>query len=86
MFDGLQMNPATLPLLSNARTRSISAENPNGEKGKGGLAQTGTQAQQARNLGVGWKISPFQEAKPHETIVLADIEGPGAIQCKWMAG
>ena len=27
-----------LPLITNARTRSISAENPTGEKGKGGTA------------------------------------------------
>lgn len=86
MFNGLQMSPGTLPLLSNAVTRSISAENPRGEKGKGGLAETGTQAQQARKLGAGWKVSPFQEARPNETIVLADIEGPGAIQSIWMAG
>ena len=34
-FDGLTMNAATLPRLSNAKTRSITPENPTGEKGKG---------------------------------------------------
>ena len=33
---GLQPGLGTLPLLGGGRTRSISAENPTGEKGKGG--------------------------------------------------
>ena len=35
---GLNPGLGTLPLLTNARTRSISAENPTGAKGKGGTA------------------------------------------------
>lgn len=31
-------NLSTLPVLVHARTRSITAENPNGEKGRGGMA------------------------------------------------
>ena len=41
MYDGFFNTPASMPLLSNARTRSISAENPTGEKGAGALATTG---------------------------------------------
>ena len=35
-FNGLEMNLGSLPRLSNAVSRSISAENFTGEKGKGG--------------------------------------------------
>ena len=35
---GLNMGLGALPLMTSARTRSISAENPTGEKGKGGMA------------------------------------------------
>ncbi|MBI2940082.1 MAG: DUF2961 domain-containing protein [Chloroflexi bacterium] len=83
-FDGLNMGLGNLPRLSRARTRSISAENPAGDKGKGGMATEGTGAQYARDLGQGWKISPSIHIAPHGTVVLADIAGPGAIQHMWM--
>ena len=35
---GLNSGLGGLPLITNARTRSISAENPTGEKGTGGMA------------------------------------------------
>ena len=41
-FNGLGMSLGTLPRLSAARTRSITAENPTGEKGRGGMATEGT--------------------------------------------
>ena len=40
-FDGLDMTMGNLPLLSDAKTRSISPENFTGEKGKGGTAKLG---------------------------------------------
>ena len=40
-FDGLQMNLGNLALLSDAETRSISAENPTGGKGMGVLFAKG---------------------------------------------
>ena len=40
MFDGLQMGLHNIALLSDAETRSISAENPNGERGGGAKAST----------------------------------------------
>ena len=40
--------------LTNAKTRSISAENMTGEKGKGGMALSGTGENCAAGLGQGW--------------------------------
>ncbi|MFQ3579014.1 MAG: DUF2961 domain-containing protein, partial [Bacteroidales bacterium] len=84
MFNGLGMNMGNLSMLSNAKTRSISPENFTGEKGKGGMATEGTGMNVARDLGVGWKISPSIHIAAGETRVLAEIEGPGAIQHIWM--
>ena len=56
-----------LSRLSKAKTRSISPENFTGEKGKAGMATEGTGAQDARDLGRGWKISPSVKIKPGET-------------------
>ena len=56
-FHGLGMHLGNLSRLSQARTRSISAENPTGERGQGGWATTGTGANASRDLGVGWKVS-----------------------------
>ncbi len=83
-FNGLGLGLGNLSLLSYGQTRSISAENPTGEKGKGGMANEGTGASCARELGQGWKISPSVEIAPHSTFTLADIDGPGAIQHIWM--
>ncbi|MEM7033922.1 MAG: glycoside hydrolase family 172 protein [Chloroflexota bacterium] len=85
-FNGLGMNLGNLSRLSNAKTRSISAENFTGEKGKGGMATEGTGAACARDLGQGWKISPSVRIEPGEVFTLADIEGPGAIQSIWITG
>lgn len=85
-FNGLGMNMGSLPLLSNAKTRSISAENPTGEKGAGGMATEGTGARCARDLGRGWKVSPSVRIAAGRTLALADIEGPGAIQSMWFGG
>ncbi len=86
MFNGLGMSLGNLSRLSNAKTRSISAENFTGEKGKGGMATTGTGADRAIDLGIGWKISPSINIEPGTTFTLADIEGPGAIQSMWVTG
>ena len=83
-FNGLGLNLGNLSRLSSAKTRSISAENFTGEKGKGGMATEGTGAQSARELGRGWKISPCVVINPGETFTMADIDGPGAIQQIWM--
>lgn len=83
-FNGLGLHLGNLPLLSRAKTRSISAENFTGEKGKGGMATEGTGQGPARDLGQGWKISPSISIPAQSTFTLAEIEGPGAIQHIWM--
>jgi hypothetical protein len=83
-FSGLGMNLGNLSLLSNAVSRSISPENFTGDKGKGGMSVDGPAARQARDLGPGWKISPYVKIDPGTTFTLADIEGQGAIQQIWM--
>lgn len=84
MFNGLGMHLGNLSRLSNALTRSISAENFTGEPGKGGMATDGTGAHNSRELGQGWKVSPSIHLQPAQTAVLADIAGPGAIQHIWI--
>jgi hypothetical protein len=83
-FNGLDMGLGNLARLSNAKTRSISAENPTGEPGKGGMAVTGTGANGSRELGLGWKVNPCLTLPKQEATVLADIEGSGAIQHIWI--
>ncbi len=83
-WNGLGVERGTLPRLSTARSRSISAENPHGEKGGGARAVEGTMAKAARDLGVGWKISPCIDIEAGETALLADITGPGSINHIWI--
>jgi hypothetical protein len=83
-FDGLGMHLGNLSRLSSAVTRSISAENFTGAKGAGGMATEGTGADAARELGQGWKVSPSIRIGGYETITIAEIEGPGAIQHIWL--
>ncbi|MBT1690239.1 glycoside hydrolase family 172 protein [Dawidia soli] len=83
-FDGIGTNMDNLYRLSDAQTRSISPENPTGEKGKGGMAKEGTASGPARDLGPGWKVNPFIRIAAHTTYTLAEIEGGGAIQHIWM--
>ncbi|MBA3685915.1 MAG: DUF2961 domain-containing protein [Planctomycetes bacterium] len=83
-FDGLGMHLGNLSRLSKARSRSLSPENPDGAKGRGDCATTGTGAHCAADLGPGWKISPSIHIEPGATQVIADIAGPGAIQQIWM--
>lgn len=70
--------------LSDVQTRSISAENPTGEPGQGGRRTEGTGAHAARDLGLGWKVSPSIEIGPGETATLADIAGPGCVTHIWL--
>jgi hypothetical protein len=81
----------SLPYLTGAETRSISPENPTGERGKGGMATPNPAdpdlpySKASVDLGQGWKVRPF--VKPHagETLTLMDVDGPGIIQHIWMA-
>jgi hypothetical protein len=80
---GLGAGLGGLARLSSARTRSLSAENPTGEKGRGATASQGTGAHAARELGPGWKISPSIVIEAGQSATLADIDGPGVIQHIW---
>lgn len=80
-----------LPSLDNTRTRSVSAENLTGEKGKGGMAipnpseiKPAASARAADSLGQGWKVKPFLRVNAGETVTLMDVDGPGQIQHIWM--
>jgi hypothetical protein len=87
----LQSGLSNLPLLGQGRTRSISAENPTGERGKGGMAipnpaepKPVASARAADDLGQGWKVRPFIRINAGETAVLMDVAGPGIIQHIWL--
>ncbi len=73
-----------LSRLSNAESRSISPENPTGARGGGGRSTDGLAAASARELGQGWKVSPFIAIGGYETVTLAEIEGPGEITHIWL--
>lgn len=83
-FNGLGLHLGNLSRLSDAKTRSISPENFTGEPGKGGMSTDGPAKNCARDLGVGWKLSPLVRIQSGEEHVVADIEGPGAIQQIWL--
>jgi hypothetical protein len=83
-FHGLGMGLGQLSRLSRAKTRSISAENWTGAKGKGGMAAEGTGKAASRDLGQGWKVSPSVHIPANSTFTLADIGEAGAIQHIWL--
>lgn len=84
-FNGLAVDQSSLHILSNAQTRSISPENFTGEKGKAGMAkEEGSAWHAARDLGQGWKVSPFVRVPGKSTFTLAEIKGSGAIQQIWL--
>lgn len=75
--------------MKNVESRSISAENRNGEKSGGGRAlpltdKDGNPTGDARELGQGWKVKPCDFVEPGETLELANISGPGCIQHIWI--
>jgi len=87
----LQSGLNSLPLLDNSETRSISAENLTGERGKGGMAipdpsetEQAASARAADDLGQGWKVKPFLRVNQGETVTLMDTDGPGIIRHIWM--
>ncbi len=81
--------------LRNARTRSVSAENPTGAKSGGAQAippdargkgaTDGHCTAAASELGKGWKVRPcLLNLKPGAAAVLADLKGPGVVQHIWI--
>jgi hypothetical protein len=73
----------------NAQSRSNTAENFRGEKGKGAMADMETtlhkpSANAGRDLGKGWKMSPCISIQAGETAVIMDNDGPGIIRHIWV--
>ncbi len=66
MFDesGFLNGLGMIPLLSEAETRSINAENPKGERGGGAKAPAEPNTPSAR-LGTGWKVRPCITLEAH---------------------
>ena len=75
-----------LSLVTAAKSRQASPENPTGEPGRGATATEGTGKGPATELGVGWKVSPSIVVQPHATAVLADVAGSGSITHFWITG
>lgn len=75
---------STLPILSNAETRSISAENPDGSKGGGAKHNPLEKDNPASLLGRGWKARPCLTLEAGSTTTLADVAGPGIVQHIWI--
>lgn len=84
IFNGLGTHLGNLSRTAAAQTRSISPENFTGAKGQGGRSTDGAARRAARDLGLGWKVSPYILIEPGGTFELADINGQGAIQQIWM--
>ena len=98
-FNGLNMSLGTISKLSNAVSRSITAENVCGEKGKGGMADVSKTPQPqvkkigqvwegpnqcARDLGKTWKVRPCISIPGNSTATIMDVKGPGCIQHLWI--
>lgn len=83
-FNGVEVGLQNLYRLSNAKSRSISPENFTGEKGKAGMSIDGPAKGAARDLGQGWKVSPYVRIQPKSTFKMAEIDGSGAIQHIWL--
>jgi len=73
-----------LSRLVAAQSRAISPENFSGAKGAAASAAEGSAAAAARDLGRGWKVSPFIEVPAGSVFPLAQIDGPGVIRQIWL--
>ncbi len=82
--NGFNFGLGSISLVTDAQTRSISAENTSGAKGEGGKAIEGPGKAPARDLGQGWKIAPCIVVTGNMKYELASIEGPGVIQHIWI--
>ena len=82
-FKGMNFGLGTLPLLSNAKSHSISAENPKGGTGEGGR-EIPDVSSPASKLGKGWKVRPCITLPKNSTTTLAEIEESGIIQHIWI--
>ncbi len=73
-----------LSRLGHCESRSISAENPTGERAGGARDIPEDPTHPAARLGQGWKVSPNRFVEPGEVAELALIEGPGTLRSLWM--
>lgn len=78
----MNIDLSNIYLKRHAESRSLSAENPTGEKGMGAKADPNGEGP-ARELGLGWKVRPCLTLKAGETVALMDHEGPGIIRHMW---
>lgn len=81
IFQNFGLN--NLPILSDAQSRSISAENPTGGAG-GGAKGIPNATNAASELGKGWKVRPCISLPINSITTLADIKGPGTITHIWI--
>lgn len=64
-------------MIQRGQSRAVNAENPTGEKGRGGMSES--------PLGKSRKGSPcLRDIKPGEKVTLANIKGAGIITHMWM--
>jgi hypothetical protein len=82
-LDGLTLGLGGLARLSGARSRSLSAENPDGAVG-GGAREKPDENNPGSRLGRGWKVRPCIDLPPGSTITLGEVEGSGVIQHIWV--
>jgi hypothetical protein len=85
----MNIDLASLFQQREAESRSLSAENFMGEKGKGGMATPETSlhppsVECARELGPGWKLSPCLSIPAGEKVTIMDHDGPGVIRHIWV--
>ena len=77
MYGGWIGSLGALPFAKHGKSRAINCENPYGEKGKGGMAES--------KLGPSRKGAPcIQGLAPGSVTTLAQIEGSGVIQLIWV--
>jgi hypothetical protein len=84
MNGGLGSGVSGLSTLVAAQSRAITPENFTGAKGAAASATEGAASAAARDLGRGWKVSPFVHVPAGSTFELAAIEGPGVVRQIWL--
>ena len=72
-FGGLGIGIVSLPVLSDATTRSISAENPTGEPGKGGTAVPNPEDPNLPHSGKAADVQPLRN-QPRKRSILSFSE------------
>ena len=78
----MNIDLSNIYLQRDAETVSLSAENPDGAKGRAAMEDPKGEGP-ARELGQGWKVRPCLELKAGETVTLMDHDGPGVIRHMW---